>query len=83
LVVSGAGAASQGPADASKNPVICTQDPIGSEVGTHLRSKKVCMTKSDRDFIEEEQRAKVMHINNNGNDRLRDIPPPPRRAPGK
>jgi hypothetical protein len=58
------------------DPIICTRDPVGSEVGTHLRSKKVCMKKSDRDYIEAEQRAKIQQINNNGNDRMRYIPPP-------
>ena len=62
------------------DPIICTKDPIGSEVGTHLRSKEVCMRKSDRDFVETEQRAKVRQINNNGNDRMRYIPPPPRTS---
>jgi hypothetical protein len=57
------------------DPIICTRDPIGSEVGTHLRSKEVCLRKSDRDYVESEQRAKVRQINNNGNDRMRYIPP--------
>ena len=60
------------------DPIICTRDPIGSEVGTHLRSKEVCLRKSDRDFVEREQRAKILQINNNGNDRMRTIPPPAR-----
>jgi len=60
------------------DPIICTREPIGSEVGTHLRSKKVCLRKSNREFIESQQRAKVQQINNNGNDRSRYIPPPPR-----
>jgi len=63
------------------DPIICTQDPVGSEVGTHLRSKKVCLRKSNRDFIESQQRAKIQQINNNGNDRMRTIPPPPRQGP--
>ncbi len=46
------------------DPIICTRDPIGSEVGTHLRSKEVCLRKSDRDFVEREQRAKILQINN-------------------
>jgi hypothetical protein len=60
------------------DPIICTTDPIGSEVGTHMRSKKICMRKSDRDFAEHHNRREVISINNNGNDRQRFIPAPPR-----
>ena len=66
------------PPVADSDPIICTRDPVGSEVGTHLRSKKVCLRKSNRELIESQQRAKVQQINNNGNDRSRFIPPPPR-----
>ena len=58
------------------DPIICTKSPVGSEVGTHMRSKKVCMKKSDRDFIEHETRSTLRSINNNGNDRIRFIPTP-------
>lgn len=67
--------AAQPPAS-DPDPIICTRDPVGSEVGTHLRSKKVCLRKSNREFIEQQQRAKVQQINNNGNDRSRFIPQP-------
>ena len=66
------------PSVAESDPIICTRDPVGSEVGTHLRSKKVCLRKSNRELMESQQRAKVQQINNNGNDRSRFIPPPPR-----
>ena len=83
LILLAALAAMSGPAPTAQtakedDPIICTRDPIGSEVGTHLRSKEVCLRKSDRDFVESEQRATVRQINNNGNDRMRYIPPPPR-----
>ena len=47
LAFAGAGQVSQTQWDqekANKDPMICTQGSIGSEVGTHLKSKKVCMT---------------------------------------
>ena len=62
------------------DPIICTRDPVGSEVGTHMRSKKICMKRSDRQFIEENARTTIRNINNNGNDRMRYIPAP-RAAP--
>jgi hypothetical protein len=54
LILLAALAAMSDPAPAAQtakddDPIICTRDPIGSEVGTHLRSKEVCLRKSDRD----------------------------------
>ena len=56
--------------------IVCVRDNIGAEVGTHMRPKKVCMKKSDRDFMEEQAQATVKNINNRGDGRLRDIPIP-------
>jgi hypothetical protein len=64
------------PAPNDNDPIICTRENVGSEVGTHMRPKKVCMHKSDRDFIESQAKATLRSINNNGNDRLRAIPAP-------
>jgi hypothetical protein len=58
------------------DPIICTRDNVGSEVGTHMRPKKVCMKKSDRDFIEQQAKRTINSINGNGNDRERYIPTP-------
>lgn len=78
LAASGATVPTQSSVEQKKDPLVCTKEPIGSEVGTRMRSKRVCMKKSDRDFIEQEQRATVREINNDGNDRLRFIPRAPR-----
>ena len=72
-------AAAQTPAaqpGAKDDPIICTRDSVGAEVGTHMRPKKVCMHKSDRDFIENQARATVRSINNRGDGRLQDVPIP-------
>jgi hypothetical protein len=77
-LVFGTDVSAQSSPETAKDPIICTRDPVGSEVGTHMRSKKVCMRKSDRDFIEKEQQATVREINNDGNDRLRAVTDKPR-----
>jgi hypothetical protein len=64
------------PAPKDNDPIICTRDAAGSEVGTHMRPKKVCMRRSDRDFIENQARSTVRGINNNGNERLQYVPQP-------
>jgi len=53
------------------DPIICTRDNIGSEVGTRMRPKKVCMRKSDRDFIERSTKDTIQNYNNRGDDRMR------------
>jgi hypothetical protein len=58
------------------DPIICTKAPVGSEVGTHLQSKKICMRKSDRDYIDREQRDTLRDIQNRGDSRMQAIPPP-------
>ena len=77
--------AAQSPATATTStkdddPIICTRNPVGSEVGTHMRSRKTCMRRSDREFIEQNTRNTIGTINNDGNDRMRYIPAP-RAAP--
>lgn len=56
---------------ADDDPIICTKENVGSEVGTHMRPKKVCMKKSERDFIERSQRQTVQDLVNDGNDRMK------------
>jgi len=61
------------------DPVICTKQNVGDEVGTRMRTKKkVCMRKSDRDFIDKQNKQAVGQIINDGNDRSRFIPLNPR-----
>lgn len=47
------------------DPVICRREQ--SEVGTHMRPKKICMKKSEWDFIEDHTRNKLQSINQRGN----------------
>ena len=79
VLLSALAAAAQVPgasAPAADDPIICTRDNVGSEVGTHMRPKKVCMKKSEREFIEQQAKRTMNSINNNGNDRERYIPTP-------
>ena len=66
------------PAVPENDPIICTKQNIGSEVGTRLQSKKkVCMRKSDRDFIDRQEKDSISHLINDGDGRMRFIPGPP------
>ena len=58
------------------DPIICTRDNVGSEVGTHMLPKKVCMKKSDREFMEQQAKRTMQSVNSNGNDRQAYIPTP-------
>ena len=58
------------PAQKDDDPIICTRDNVGSEVGTRLRPKKVCMRKSDRDFIDKQEKDSIQHLVNDGNARM-------------
>jgi len=49
------------------DPIICKRDAAGSEVGTHMRPKKVCMKKSDWDFAELQKKQTLDSANNSGN----------------
>ncbi|WP_308516555.1 hypothetical protein [Sphingomonas flavescens] len=50
-----------------KDPVICTRQNVGTEVGTHMRPKKVCMKKSEWDLIEAHTKETLQSINGRGN----------------
>ena len=63
-------------APATDDPIICKRENAGSEVGTHMRPKKVCMRKSDRDFLEKQAQRTLGNINNNGNGRVQFVPTP-------
>lgn len=75
-------AAVAAPAPASPDdPIICKRVNVGDEVGTHMvTKKKVCMRKSERDFIDQHEKQSVQQLINDGNDRMRFIPTarPPR-----
>ena len=53
LIAAFAAAAQQSPPQqaADPDPVVCKHDRT-SEVGTHMRAGKVCMKKSEWDFVE-------------------------------
>jgi hypothetical protein len=71
FVVLAAAQATAAQSASADDPIICTKENIGSEVGTRLQPKKVCMRKSDRDFIERSTRDTVQNYNNRGDDRMR------------
>jgi len=70
-------AAAVQPAQKDDDPIICTKQNVGDEVGTRMRTKKkVCMHKSDRDFIAKQEKESVDHLVNDGDARMRFIPKP-------
>lgn len=74
LFAASAGAATPAPA-VKDDPIVCTRVNVGDEVGTHmLTKKKVCMKKSERDFIDQHEKQSVQQLINDGNDRMRFIP---------
>jgi len=64
------------PTQNADDPIICTRENAGSEVGTHMRPKKVCMKKSDREFLEKQAQRTVQNINNRGDNRQSFVPTP-------
>ena len=65
-----AGTATTAPAP-QDDPIICTKVNVGDEVGTRLRTKKkVCMHKSDRDFIAKQEKDAIRQLINNGDARM-------------
>ena len=74
LLASLAAATAQAPAaqsPANDDPIICTRQNIGDEVGTRLQRKKVCMRKSDRDSVKQQEKQAVIHLINDGDDRMK------------
>ena len=49
------------------DPVVCVKQAVGSEVGTHMRPKKVCMKKSEWDLVEQHTKETLQSINGRGN----------------
>ena len=64
-------AAAANPAQPASTPetdkVVCVRQNVGSEVGTHIRSKKVCLKKSDWDIVEHHTKETLQSINDRGN----------------
>ena len=66
-------AAAQSPAaqpSATDDPIICTRQNVGDEVGTRLQRKKICMRKSDRDYIKQQEKQAVQQLVNDGDARM-------------
>ena len=57
----------QAPTEKDADPIICTRQVVGAEVGTHLRSKKLCMRKSDWDIVDQHTKETLQSINDRGN----------------
>jgi hypothetical protein len=47
---------------ADDDPIICTRDYVGSEVGTHMHAKKTCMKKSERDLVEKNTQRELRYL---------------------
>lgn len=62
-------AATQAPpvAKTDSDPVVCTRQNVGSEVGTHMRPKKVCLKKSEWEVVERHTKETLQSINDRGN----------------
>jgi hypothetical protein len=58
------------PVQKDDDPIICTRENVGSEVGTRMRPKKVCMHKSDRNFIAKQEKDAIRQLINNGDARM-------------
>ena len=49
------------------DPIVCARQSVGSEVGTHMRPKKVCMKKSEWNLVEQHTKETLQSINGRGN----------------
>lgn len=82
FLVSALAAAAQAPAalpSATDDPIICTKVNVGDEVGTRMRTKKkVCMRKSDRAYIDQQEKQAIQHLVNDGDARMLAPTGPPR-----
>jgi len=59
LAATGLAAPDQGPVD--PDPIVCKRDK-SSEVGTHLRPKKVCLKRSEWDLIAKNTQNELQHL---------------------
>jgi hypothetical protein len=64
---------------ATDDPIICTKLNVGDEVGTHMRAKKkVCMHKSDRAYMDQQEKQAIQQLVNDGDARMAAPTGPPR-----
>jgi hypothetical protein len=56
-----------------EDPVICRREE--SEVGTHMRAKKVCMKKSDWTFVEKQTQRGLQRLREHNLDPGKSSPP--------
>ena len=49
------------------DPIVCARQSVGSEVGTHMRPRKVCMKKSEWNLVEQHTQETLQSINGRGN----------------
>jgi hypothetical protein len=56
------------------DPIICTREHVGDEVGTRLQRSKTCMRKSDRAYIDQQNKQTIQKYTNDGDGRMRFIP---------
>jgi hypothetical protein len=67
------------PAQKDDDPIICTKVNIGDEVGTRMRAKKkVCMHKSDRAYMDQQEKQAIQQLVNDGDARMMAPTGPPR-----
>jgi hypothetical protein len=70
ILLSALSVAAQAPAtdttQKDEDPVICHRQE--SEVGTHMRPKKICMHKSDWDIIEDHTRREMQSLHDRRTD---------------
>jgi xanthine dehydrogenase iron-sulfur cluster and FAD-binding subunit A len=81
VLVTALAAAAQAPAvqpSSADDPIICTRQNVGDEVGTRLQRKKICMRKSDRDCIKQQEKQAVQQLVNDGDARMVAPSGPPR-----
>ena len=55
---------------AENDPIVCIRQNVGDEVGTRLQRKKICMRKSDRDYIKQQEKQAVQQLVNDGDARM-------------
>jgi len=67
LLASAAANPAQPAANPASDPVVCVRQNVGSEVGTHIRPKKVCRKQSDWDIVERHTKETLQSINDRGN----------------
>ena len=73
-LVATADPSSKAPPAKDDDPIICTREHVGDEVGTRLQRPKTCMRKSDRAYIDQQNKQTIQKYTNDGDGRMRFIP---------